>query len=35
MKSYLVETSVIIKYLRGEQKIIDCLNNFEGELNSS
>jgi predicted nucleic acid-binding protein len=35
MKSSLVETSVIIKYLRGEQKTINCLNSFEAELSSS
>lgn len=35
MKSYLVDTSVIINYLQGKADTIELLNNIEGELTSS
>lgn len=35
MKSYLVDTSVIIDYLRGKKHVVELLNNLEGEITSS
>lgn len=35
MKSYLVDTSVIISYLQGKVSIVKLLNDIEGELTSS
>ena len=35
MKSYLLDTSVIINYLQGKENIVRLLNNIEGELVSS
>lgn len=35
MKSYLLDTSVIIDYLRGKSEAVDLLNDLEGELYSS
>lgn len=35
MKSYLVETSVIIDYLRGKPEAVNLLNNLKGDLYSS
>lgn len=35
MKKYLLDTSVIIAYLRGKKEIVDQINNLEGELTSS
>lgn len=35
MKSYLLDTSVIINYLQGKDNIVKLLNNIEGELASS
>ena len=35
MKSYLLDTSIIINYLQGKENIVKLLNNIEGELASS
>ena len=35
MKSYLLDTSIIISYLQGKNDIVKLLNNIEGELTSS
>lgn len=35
MKSYLIDTSVIINYLRNKGSTVETLNNLEGKLNSS
>lgn len=35
MKSYLIDTSVIINYLRNKGSAVKTLDNLEGELNSS
>lgn len=35
MKRYLIETSVIISFLRGKSEAIETLENLEGELTSS
>ncbi|MDP3724299.1 MAG: type II toxin-antitoxin system VapC family toxin [bacterium] len=35
MKHYFVETSAIINYLRGKQRIVDAINNLDGEITSS
>jgi len=35
MKSYLLDTSVIINYLQGKEQIVTLLNSIEGELTSS
>lgn len=35
MKTYLVDTSVIIDYLRGKKKTVDLIDNIEGPLASS
>lgn len=35
MISYLLDTSVIIDYLRGKQDVVDLLDNIEGDLYSS
>lgn len=35
MKSYLLDTSTIINYLRGIDKTVQTINNIEGELSSS
>ena len=35
MKSYLLDTSVIIDYLRGKEQAVELLNNIQGELSSS
>jgi len=35
MTSYLLDTSIIIDYLRGKQSAVELLNNIEGELVSS
>jgi len=35
MKSYLLDTSVIINYLQGKDHVVSLLNNIEGELTSS
>ena len=35
MKRFLLETSVIVEYLRGNKKIIDRIDRLEGELTSS
>ena len=35
MKSYLVDTSVIISYLQGKVNVVKLLNEIEGELTSS
>lgn len=35
MKSYLLDTSIIISYLQGKDNIVNLLNNIEGELSSS
>ena len=35
MKSYLLDTSIIINYLQGKNNAVKLLNNIEGELSSS
>lgn len=35
MTSYLVDTSVIVGYLRGKEEAIELLDSIEGEINSS
>lgn len=35
MRSYLVDTSIIISYLQGKTDIVNLLNSTEGELTSS
>ena len=35
MKRYLIESSIIVEYLRGNNKIIDFVDNLDGELTSS
>ncbi|SRR6266704_2811063 len=35
MKSYLIETSVIIDYLKGKDSAVTVINSLEGELSSS
>lgn len=35
MKSYLVDTSIIISYLQGKADVVKLLNDIEGELTSS
>lgn len=35
MTSYLLDTSVIIDYLRGKPEVVDLLDNIEGDLYSS
>lgn len=35
MKTYLLDTSVIIDYLRGKEKTVDLVDNIEGNLTSS
>ncbi len=35
MKSYLLDTSTIINYLRGVDKTVETINNIEGEFSSS
>jgi len=35
MKIYLLDTSVIIDYLRGKEKTVDLIDNIEGSLTSS
>lgn len=35
MKSYLLDTSIIISYLQGKDNVVKLLNNIEGELSSS
>lgn len=35
MKSYLLDTSIIIDYLRGKPEAVELLNNIDGELCSS
>ncbi len=35
MKTYLVETSVIVDYLRGKQEAVDLIDELEGHLASS
>lgn len=35
MKTYLLDTSVIIDYLRGKKKTVDLIDNIEGSLTSS
>lgn len=35
MKAYLVDTSVIIDYLRGKEQAVELLNTIQGELTSS
>lgn len=35
MKSYLVDTSIIISYLQGKDNVVKLLNNIEGKLTSS
>lgn len=35
MKSYLVDTSIIISYLQGKSDVVKLLNDMEGELASS
>ncbi len=35
MKAYLIDTSVIINYLRDKRSAVETINNLEGELTSS
>lgn len=35
MTSYLVDTSVVVGYLRGKEEAIELLDSMEGEINSS
>lgn len=35
MKTYLLDTSAIINYLRGKDKTVDLIDNIEGSLTSS
>lgn len=35
MKSYLLDTSIIISYLQGKDNVVKLLNNIEGKLSSS
>lgn len=35
MKRFLIETSVIVDYLRGKKEMVELVNNLEGELTSS
>lgn len=35
MKSYLLDTSIVISYLQGKDNVVKLLNNIEGELSSS
>lgn len=35
MKTYFLDTSVIIDYLRGKEEIVDLINNLKGKLVSS
>ena len=35
VKKYLLDTSVIINYLRGKRETLEAVNNIEGDLSSS